>query len=230
MSLFHKKLLTPAMIESLRDQAQTSIMFEKNAVCCPELLKLNVTNCIMIGEDDVTSAIARCVEYGLTESIEILLEYLSRLDAIAAKGSFPISRVLLLRKVHINTYSMAVNAGFVDPEYQRRVIWIQRRFRQRTSFPVASEISLDIKRYIGPRPTPSDYDGTSAHYWGYRHTTYFLRYCSRALGPVISAAKSEWWGDCRYEALLDHIVNCSRLSEEEGIVLRSRLEAKLRIT
>lgn len=67
---------------------------------------------------DLTSAISRCVEYGLDSELDLLIAYWDSLPQPV------VERRLLLRKGRLSTYLKAHRHGFHDPELDKRFIYL----------------------------------------------------------------------------------------------------------
>jgi len=65
---------------------------------------------------------------------------------------------------------------------------------------------IDLK-FSGPQPDEylgSDLTKTD-RYWGYRHMLYFLKWNQKERYQMLRLIKTEWWGDCRYQAYVDYL-------------------------
>ena len=179
--------------------------YEKNAVYSSRVLEAHIKHIKEVDYlDDITSSVARCVEYGLKDQLEILLNNLDKLLSLAihSDGVTLLDRRLLLRKINIQCYAIAAKHGFIDFELEARITLMQRVLRKQNIQPII---------YKGP--TPDEYffvNGildykTSPRYWGYRHTLYFLKWSRSDRINIAKLIKDHWWGDCRYQAYVDSL-------------------------
>ena len=152
----------------------SSATFHRNTVYSYKILTEHLSHVTQVDNlDDVTSAIARCVEYGFTLQLQALL---SRLPHLVTLNPGQLDRRLLLRKINLPCYLMAKEHGFIDVELEKRITALQRRKKT---------------KFIFEGPLPGD-----KTYWGYRHMLYYLRWNRHQRYKVIPRMRNEWWGNC----------------------------------
>jgi len=147
--------------------------------------------------DDLTSCVARCVEYGFREQLVLLLTNLDRLVKMST-DQVSLDTRLLLRRIDLPCYLIAKEAGFSDPELEKRISLFQKRWR-------GQQVELSSK-FLGP--PPEEYLGPDlegSRYWGYRQMLYYLRWNRLQRYRMLKLIKERWWGDCRYQAYVDSL-------------------------
>jgi hypothetical protein len=138
--------------------------------------------------DDINSAVCRCIEYNWPERLTLLL---SKMDHLIYKSSNKDKR-LMLRRININCYLSAKQYGFVDTEWEKRIVLTQRLFRKQ---------SPNSLVYTGPHFK----DYLPEMYWGYRNSLYFLRWNRFQRYLILKKIKESWHGDCNYSAYCDYV-------------------------
>jgi hypothetical protein len=161
---------------------------------------------------ELPSMIARCVEYNLLASLNILLfsrKY--KLNFIPAK-----SRCLYLRKISsIKTYLIARKAGWVDVEWEKRIIFIQRLFRARKF----SQIKF-TNNFSGP--FIADYKD---EYFSYRHGLYNVRWNrNKRWKFYLDIITDERWGDCVWQSYVDFVENKVDIPRNDNHLVKSMIE------
>ena len=201
---FHRGTL-PEVEDELLNIVNEYDSYEKSVVYSSRVLEAHIGHVREVDYlDDITSSVARCVEYGLKDQLEILLKNLDKLVSLATHfdGVTILDRRLMLRKINTECYAIAAKHGFIDSELEARISIIQRILRKQ-----------DIQPIIYKGPIPHEYfcvDGVldyepSPRYWGYRHTLYFLKWNQAARINIAKLIKDHWWGDCRYQAYVDSL-------------------------
>jgi hypothetical protein len=176
--------------------------FEKNTVYSAQLFEEHLAHVASVAYlDDLTSCVARCVEYGFEQQLRLLLSQLDRLVELSMSNDEVtiLDYRLLLRKIDLPCYIIAQEAGFVDFEWEKRVILIQRLFRKQP-------IDGILGNYSGPEP--EEYMGPSLdrlRYWGYRQMLYYVRWNRRQRYRMLKLIQQHWEGDCRYQAYVDFL-------------------------
>lgn len=184
--------------DQLLSLAREYLYFENATVYSAKILELHLK---LIEEvpnlDDVSSAIMRCVEHGFTAQLQLLLENLPRLVSMCERKA-PLDKRLLLRKCNVNCYLIAKQHGFIDNELEKRIIFLQRKFRRQTPNSLV---------YQGPTPKEYSLDenyGVYPRYWGYRQTLYFIRWNRYQRLVILRLIKSDY-GDCNATAYIDYL-------------------------
>lgn len=208
---YHRGIL-PSLEDKLFLMINERNSFEKNLIYSVRLFEAHIKIINSVDYlDDITSSVARCVEYGLKPQMEILLANLDRLLSMATydDGVTILDKRLLLRKINFECYVLASKFGFTDPELESRITLAQRILRKGQVQPViykgpTPEEFFKAKSSIEDLNNVINYR-TSRRYWGYRHTLYYLKWNqSRRLG-IAKLIKDFWWGDCRYQAYVDYL-------------------------
>lgn len=232
ISVFYHNRTLPQYESKLIQVAKEAEYYEKNAVYSLKVYSVHLEHVKSIScLDDITSTVARCVEYGLMEQLEYLLSKLTRLLSIATHedGVTILDQRLFLRdpkdlsseeekiinparKFHLSVYLLARKFGFMDIELEKRISLFQRIYRERKSGKTQMKPNLLSIKYNGP--FPEDFfrrkDGSinyehSPRYYGYRHVLYFLKWNRTKRYQILSLIKRYWWGDCRYQAYVDYL-------------------------
>jgi hypothetical protein len=190
-------------------------LFNINAVYYASVLAKHLANCTELEFfSDLNAAICRCVEYGLIEQLQMLLEAIPRLTKIATclDGCRELDRTLMLRKMDINCYLIAQKHGFSDPEFEKRIVLAQRLIKRHPH-------PTENVEYSTPTWEAPEYQGQGSHssgrYWGYRQTLYYLKYnpknryriLSSILVRSLNASLPGHWGDCVYAAYVKYVEN-----------------------
>lgn len=174
--------------------------FEKNTIYSAQLFEEHLTHVASVAYlDDLTSCVARCVEYGFEQQLSLLLSQLDRLVELSNDEVTTLDYRLLLRKIDVPCYIIAQKAGFADYELEKRVTLIQRLWRKQTTDGV-------INNYSGPEP--EEYMGPSLdglRYWGYRQMLHYVRWNRRQRYRMLKLIQQHWQGDCRYQAYVDFL-------------------------
>lgn len=200
---FHEKKLDENRSDLI--EASRVPLYEKAAVYDLQVLTEHLKYvCEVNNFDDITSSVARCVEYGLKPELEFLLSNLNDLikKCICKDHVTQPDYRLLLRKCNLPCYLIAKNSRFIDPELEKRFSCLQNKLRRK---------SVKIS-YAGPYPDEYNTDklcepfmGPGNRYWGYRQTLYFIRWNRKLRLEIARHASTDWWGDCRYQAYIDHL-------------------------
>lgn len=211
ITYFHDKTLEQhedKLLEAVKDVED----YEKNTIYNLKIFSAHIQTIKHVKYlDDITSSVARCVEYGLKLELQHLLLNLELLLSLATHhdGITTIDKRLLLRKCDLPCYLIAKELGFVDIELEKRISSIQSLCRNPQSIFLEKD---NIITYEGPRPEEFftkengiiDYSA-SPRYWGYRHTMYFLKWNRKDRYMILKLIKNQWWGDCRYQAYVDYL-------------------------
>lgn len=192
----------------LLKEIETTDFFEVNVVYSKELFEHHLKHVKYVYDfDNVTSAISRCVEYGFEDQLKSLVDAINnnkdwlKLSPDADPNVVQsLDRRLLLRKINFKCYLIARNAGFIDREFEKRIVLLQNLWRKKKVVEVS---------YSGP--TPEEYyggpvtDTNDCRYWGYRHTLYFLKWNRTYRYKILNLLNTAWGGDCRYQAYIDYL-------------------------
>jgi hypothetical protein len=213
ITYFHEGKLVEnenAFLASVKDEEY----YEKGVVYSAKILEAHIKVIKYVNYlDDITSSIARCVEYGLKLQLDILIKYLDKLTLMGVHkdGVTVLDKRLLLRKCDFPCYSLAKQYGFVDYELEKRIVFIQRLMRKQP---------INDLKYEGPSPIEFfqvdnviNYNDLPVErilhslprYWGYRHTLYFIRWNRSQRYEIVNLIKLYWHGDCRYQAYVDYL-------------------------
>src|SRR3972149_7257457 len=137
--------------EALVLETRKLSFFDKGLIYCAKAFIVHL-ECIQEVDylDDITSAVDRCVEYGLQEQLQSILDNLDRLlsMAIYRDGIKIFDHRLLLRTVNSSCYMLAQQYGFMDVELEKRIVLIQRIWRQSKG----KKQYLARIEYTGPTP------------------------------------------------------------------------------
>lgn len=181
----------------LLELARTETNFEKGTVYSLEVFREHLKYFKHVGSlDCVNSTITRCVEYGLMEQLVLLLERITKEVWFEA-----VDKRLLLRKASIQVYLKAKEYGFIDLEFEKRIVLIQNIWRSR---------KLPSKNVDYSGPTYEEYCAGNYdpkdRYWGYRQTLYFLKWHRTQRFRMLKTIISDKWGkDCRFQAYIDYL-------------------------
>lgn len=174
-----------------------------DAVYDTPLLKL-----FLLGDHDfmgenLRSAISRCIERKLPESLELLLP-----------AEMKTSKSLFLRWIGTaELYLKARKAGWCDFEWEKRVVGIQKLWRAHKA--KTPKPKLEFK-YTGP--DLGEYEDSNK-YFGYRHSMYAVRWNRKHRFRFYSTLlKYKRWGDCAWQAY------ANLLGEDEKSLKNLRME------
>lgn len=193
------------LIELIKPNDDEIVLFEKNLIYSPKLFELHLSYVQEVTIlDDITSCVSRCVEYGIKDSLILLLKNIDRLIGMSTDEFVKIcDKQLLLRKIDLPCYNIAKEYGFIDMELEARIIMIQKLICKK---------DIDVHIYSGPKPENYckvndiiDYSGETQRnrYFGYRHTLYYMKYNRINRYQLVKLFKSDWHGDCRFQAYVD---------------------------
>ncbi|SNW61926.1 Hypothetical protein ORPV_22 [Orpheovirus IHUMI-LCC2] len=202
LTLYHdNKLHDSNLVDKYIQLTISEPYYEKNTVYHIDIFKSNILNCKYVGHlDDINSTVCRCVEYGLYDQLQFLLD---NLDLLVSKATYldgikSLCKLLMLRKIDMKCYLMAKEYGFTDVNLERRISYVQELIKGKDN--------RKLLEYEGPKP--EEYG--ELRYWGYRHTLYYLKYNKKDTLSIVKRLVDEWWGDCRYSAYVD------RYGEHDG--------------
>jgi hypothetical protein len=167
------------------------------AVYDPPLLKLFLSEKHSFSGEELRSAISRCVERKLPESLELLL---GAEKGREAKEQSQDKRLFLRWVGSIELYIKARGCGWIDVELEKRITAIQRAWRCRKK--PNQKVLLEFK-YEGPDLTK--YEESNA-YFGYRHAMYAVRWDRKHRFHFYSQLlKYERWSDCAWQAYVEFL-------------------------
>lgn len=138
-------------------------------------------------KDTLNRMICRCIEYNLFDQLEYILSL--HLDC---------NKELCLRKIgSVDIYLYAYSYGYTDIELNKRITWLQRRYR--------SDKSTVFHKYEGPSIINAYRDDK---YYGYRCAIHRLRWDSRNHHQFYrDIVHLELIGNCEWEAYMDYFQN-----------------------
>lgn len=162
ISIYYKKCELDKYLHRFMRMAKYEVTFDVNTVCSYKIFTTHIDAILHVNYfDDIISAISRCIE---NDHFGVLVHIFDNMDKlIRITKCKTISFHLLLRKANIDCYLYARNHQFIDYELEKRIIYIQRRFRHKTY------------KYSYNGPTPESYE-FSDRLWSYRQTMYFMRW------------------------------------------------------
>ncbi len=163
---------------------------ETSIVYCTPLLK-HVDLHIM-DLDIIHRMVSRCVEHNLREQLEYILSH--KIDC---------DKNLLLRKIgSAEIYSYVQSFGYKDVELDKRIVWIQRRIREKKLGKV-SETSKVSQKYEGPNI--HDFYKNN-RYYGYRNAIHKVRWDRGGRKDFYnSLMELGCWGNCEWQAYMDYL-------------------------
>lgn len=145
--------------------------------------------------DDINSAITRCIEYNLVNSLILLLK---SIPSLLSKASFKdnvieLDRNLMLRKANLNCYLISKKYGFFDRELEKRMTLFQRKFKKQ------DRNNITFSSFVIPS------ESNPLRYWGYRQALYWIKWNKKKRYQLLKRLKESWQNDCRYEAYLNSL-------------------------
>lgn len=158
--------------------------------CIPLLLHVDLYSA---DKDTIYRMICRCVEHNLWIQLRYILSH-----------DIDCDRNLLLRRVGSpEIYSFIQQYGYKDIELDKRIVWLQRRFR--------SDRQPIYHRYEGPNIVDYYRDDK---YYGYRRAIHRMRWDKKNRDTFYQElVQIGAIGNCEWEAFMDYI----HLSNERSI-------------
>jgi len=162
--------------------------------------------------DLITSTVSRSIEHGYLEKLSIFLPYIDSFREMCSRreiDTFFEYRLTLRRIRSIDCYILAKTYGFVDDEFEKRIVMLQRAFRGEKNPIEGSYKEEPMKKFRGPVYEEYDTgDYRNVRYWGYRQMMYQLRWDRKGRLGLLKRLhdpdeERTWHGDCRHEAWLD---------------------------
>ena len=209
----------PDLLDALMKKLDGHGRFEKNLVYSPELFREHLNYVSEVEDpDNITSTVARCVEYGFREQLSLLLPQIDGwlLSKKINNGTHSLDKRLLLRKIDIPCYDLAKEYGFSDPELEKRVTLMKTKWLLRKGKKVQGAEDEDYVLGTFEGPTPQEYMGEDlkgGRYWGYRQILYMLRWNRRQRYRMLELIFNKFGTNCCYQAYIDLLEQSSSHGE-----------------
>lgn len=148
------------------------------------LLKL-IGREVLQGSTNISSMIARCIERNLEKSLLYLLSL-----------ELPVQPLHLRWFANAKLLTVAASHGWIDHEFEKRIVLIQRMWR-RQPLSVLKYEGPDLQTYVEEKK-----------YFGHRQAWYTIRWDRKHLHRFYSCLlKNERWGDCAWQTYVDKVEN-----------------------
>lgn len=167
---------------------------EYNPIACYDerLLQLMLTDPRSTPTGKVlSSSVSRCIENDYPSTLTTLLTLPN-----------PDKQMFLRRIRNVHLYTQARHCGYIDTEFEKRVVLIQRLFRGRS---VPTDRSAPETKITYDGPELEDYQARG-EYFGYRHSVYAIRWDRTHRHRLYAGLlKHDRYLDCAWQAYVDFL-------------------------